>query len=177
MATSKARETKGGEEEPRRVSTLELHGDLAFQRREWQAQRVGQALLALVVALGVVGVFGEGLLAPVRAISPDGVLSVTYDRFARRGARTRLRIDLAAPAEGPHSVRISRGYIEAVEVRQITPAPGEVALTPEGTELVFELEGAGAVELDIWPSRAGRLDCDLVLDDRVRVSLWQWVWF
>lgn len=151
--------------------------DPAFQRWEWRGQRVGQIVLALAVLAALAGFFGGGPVASARRVSSDGTLAVTYERFARRGAHTRLRVEVSGAGEGEHRLRLSRTYTGAVEVRQMTPAPGEVALTPQGTEMIFDFDQGGAVEFDIWPGRAGRLDAEVMLDDRARLTFWQWVWF
>ena len=38
-----------------RVGDLEIHQDLPFQRRSWTVQRVGWAIMALVVLAGLLG--------------------------------------------------------------------------------------------------------------------------
>jgi hypothetical protein len=159
------------------AATLELHTDLAFQRWEWRLQRLGQAVLGLVVILALAGLFGGGPLGTARTATADGTLAASYERFARRGSHTRVRVDMRPARGGQHTLRVSRDYVQAVEIRQMTPSPSEVALRPEGTDLVFDLENAGAVEFDIWPARGGKLEAEFVLDGQSRLHLWQWVWF
>jgi hypothetical protein len=43
-----------------RAGNLEINQDLRFQRRMWAVQRIGWAVMALIVLVGLVGVVRDG---------------------------------------------------------------------------------------------------------------------
>ncbi len=119
-----------------RVGDLEVSEDMAFQRREWTAERVGWALLGLLVVAAVLGLFAGGPLSNATA-GGGGDLRVEYDRFLRLKAPTSLRVRLPAgvASEGKVRLAVSREYSEAMQVNQVTPQPDSVETG--ATEVVY----------------------------------------
>jgi hypothetical protein len=137
--------------------------DLAFQQKDWRVQRAGWAVLALIIAAGLAGLFGPGPLSNATASGGD-VLHVQYERFVRHGGQTNLTVRVASADPGPLQVTIGREYLAAFHVRQILPAP--VRVQAGDSDLVYTFEGprqAGPVELKFFlqpeslGSHAGRL--------------------
>jgi hypothetical protein len=115
------------------MTTVPRHGDIeidldeVFQRRDQRAQRIGRVAMALVVAGGLAGVFGGGLLSGSSVRAADGRVSVEYDRVARHGAQQPLRIHIEPRAPGDSTVDlwIDQRYMHGLVVREISPAPAE----------------------------------------------------
>jgi hypothetical protein len=102
--------------------------DLDFQRREWAAQRVGWIVLALLIVAALAGLLGDGPLSRTQAASHDGALRLQFDRFARVGATTmlRLRFRPAHNGDGNHRIWLQGGYQEATRIREVSPTPDHV---------------------------------------------------
>jgi hypothetical protein len=66
-----------------RHGDLEIPEDLPFQRREWVAERVAWAVMALLIAGALLGFFGTGPLSRTTAGDEAGPLWLEYERFAR----------------------------------------------------------------------------------------------
>lgn len=100
----------------------EEHGDptLAYseaaQRRGWAAQRVAWGVMATVLVLAVLGVFGSGPLATGRAGAGE-TLEVEYPRFARHGAETELTVDVRGAAL-PLTVALGRDFVDGVQLER-----------------------------------------------------------
>jgi hypothetical protein len=124
--------------------------DLAFQLKDWRVQRAGWAVLTLILAAGLSGLFGPGPLS--NATASDGyALHVQYERFVRHGGQTNLTVRLASADPGPLQVTIGREYLSAFHVRQILPAP--VRVQAGDSDLVYTFEGprqSGPVELKFF---------------------------
>jgi len=120
--------------ERERVGSLEVHQDLAFQRREWRAQRVGWALMFVFVAAAGAGLFGAGAAGNAVAGQSGSELWVDYERFGRRGGPLLMRVH-AVPASSALRLHLDRAYLEGVRVQSVTPEPASTESA--GADLVY----------------------------------------
>lgn len=147
--------------ETRRVGDLEIGQDLEFQRREWRLQRAGWVVMALIVLVALLGLFGGGPIG--RAQAGAGPLTVDYSRFDRRRSPSELRLAIAGDATGSGevSVWLATDYLDALDVQTILPEPDTFQAGAERTVLVFEAAEAGqpiAVSIEYEPEPVGLLD-------------------
>src|SRR3954470_23977621 len=77
------------------VRVLQIDQALNFQRRFGRVQRVAWWLLALVPVAAIAGLFGDGLFSEVTAGSERGGGTVSYERFGRLSADTKLELEFA----------------------------------------------------------------------------------
>jgi hypothetical protein len=141
----------------------QVEEDLAFQQSDWRVQRVGWAVLALVIVAALAGLLGPGPLSSATAGGGDAPL-VEYERFVRHGGQTDLTIRIDARDAGPVRVAISREYLAAVQLRQILPAPR--AAQASGEMLLYTFDGPakpGWVELKfvLQPDELGFHDASI----------------
>ncbi|MER7011903.1 hypothetical protein ABT324_10790 [Saccharopolyspora sp. NPDC000359] len=112
--------------------------DPRHQRWKWHAALAGWSLLVAVVATALLGLLGNGVLSESEAVSADGRLAVSYDRFVRNQGQSELVI--AVPAPDPEQrqveVRITQSYLAANQVQATTPEPASVRSS--GADLVYE---------------------------------------
>jgi hypothetical protein len=114
---------------PRR-GDLQIGEDVDFLRRAWRVQRVGWALLVLILLAALLGLTGTGPLSQATAGSEGGPVRVWFDRQ----------------------------YLHKVEVTGVVPEPESVEVSPDRVTYVFlAAEGGGPVELafDLKPMRFG----------------------
>ncbi|QGG95742.1 hypothetical protein [Actinomarinicola tropica] len=116
---------------------LDVLEDMRFQEGDWRRERVGWAVMVLIVIGAVLGAFGHGLLGYRTATSADGGVAVTHEAVARRGGVTDIEVrvdpDLAGDALQLH---LSTSYLERVQVETITPQPSDAV--PSGDGITFE---------------------------------------
>jgi len=144
-----------------------------FDRRWFFAQSILQAVLALLVVLGLAGVFGGGWLSTAHA--RIGPVDVTYDRFARRSVPIRITLqDIGHRSTDPLRVSLSRDLIgKAVIVRTI-PAALSSHETADGTEMSFAVDHPQApVVISVQPDRFGIFDWTLRVEGLGAASLFQ----
>ena len=144
---------------PRR-GDLQIGEDVDFLRRAWRVQRVGWALLVLILLAALLGLTGTGPLSQATAGSEGGPVRVEYERFVRANAVTDLRVRLGpgVPREGRARLWFDRQYLHKVEVTGVVPEPESVEVSPDRVTYVFlAAEGGGPVELafDLKPMRFG----------------------
>jgi hypothetical protein len=158
--------------ELRRAGAIDTSEDIAAERREWRAQRIGWVLMFLFVAAGAAGLFGGGPFAAT--VSRAGALRVEHDRVARQQASAALTIE--APAEN-HNLRLwlGREFLAAVDLETITPEPERSVLHAD--RAVYEFAADGPVEITIRyrHERLGRVRCDLGVEGGEALSFQQLV--
>lgn len=152
--------------------------DLVFQQRDWRFQRVGWAVLALLVVAGLAGLLGPGPLSNADARGGRS-LQVEYERFVRHGDQSDLRVSVAQPQSGEVRVAISREYLEAVKLQQVLPSPTRVQASGQMLVYVFEHSAGGAsmqATFVVQPDRVGTHLARIALDDGSSVSIRQFTY-
>jgi hypothetical protein len=119
---------------------LELDSDPRFQRWEWTLQRVGWALLLLVIAAGLAGVLGDGPIAHGHEHTADGALDVRFEKLLRKRAPAAISILVRASSDAPR-LWVSRETAKKLDIKRIEPEPSSVSGDLE--RLVYEFQGAG----------------------------------
>lgn len=110
---------------------LEIDEDLAFQVKEWRAQRVGIALLFLFVLGALLGLTGMGgPLSHGEAGDRDGAVRIEYERVVRRGTIATVTLHLRTSAPEDFHFWVSAPYVEQVKIESIAPQPQTVSVAP-----------------------------------------------
>jgi len=123
---------------------LQIEENRAHSRLEWRIERVGWAVMALLLAAGLLGLLGYGPLSQVQAGDP-GTLSVTYDRLQRSSAPSEYRFTIAPSLarDGQFHLRFDDALLEEVDIESIIPEPEHVRAGPGYTEYRFAMAAAG----------------------------------
>lgn len=145
----------------KRIEDLEIDQDLAFERSDHRAQRVGQVFMAIIVAGALLGAFGAGPISLTEVRDSSGRLSVTYERFGRRGATTSVTLEVAGGVaqNGEVDIWVSSDYLDKMRVEGITPAPDQVASADDGAVYSFLVDEPGdplTVNFDLTIESMGR---------------------
>lgn len=124
---------------------LEVDEDLAFQRKEWAAERVGWAAMGLLVAVALTGVTGHGPASAATAGERNGGFWVEYQRFARYQTIENMVVHVARDAVKGNRVRLTldAATIQQIEIPEITPRPLSEHATGEGVTYIFAAPPAG----------------------------------
>jgi hypothetical protein len=130
---------------------LQIEQHDAFQRREWRAQRIGWAVMAAVVVAALAGLLGPGPLSWTTATGNDGDVALEYQRFTHLEADDVLTVHISGDAVTSDSidVEIAHAWLEAVDVRGISPEPMEQVATKFGMRLTVATQPGAGVSLDI----------------------------
>ena len=160
------------------VRSSPIEEDLPFQRRQWRVERVAWAAMPVILVLATLGIFGGG--GPLaRAVSgPVDGGHVEYARFARYLAPATLDVELASSAQRQVRLRINDDYLNAMNVRSITPPPVSTALGDHYRTFVFDRSGSGAatIRFELEPTRLGLRRGSVAVDGGAPLSFSHFVY-
>lgn len=144
-------------------------------------QRLGWALLGLIVVAAVAGLLGPGPLSSTTRSAPSWQVEIEYARFAHNRADMTLEFHLKSDPERPEpaQVWISAEYLAGVTVQQIVPEPQDWTAGGDGVVLTFPVRDRGAsvhVQMEIRPSQMGLLHGAIGVPGRQPVKFWQLVY-
>lgn len=93
----------------------------AFQRGDWRARSVSAFLFGAVLLAAALGVFGGGPLA--RASARGDGLRVEFERFARHGRASALKVEIDAAGDDEVTIAVEGGYFTDATFESIFPRP------------------------------------------------------
>ena len=110
--------------ELKEIGDIQINEDPAFQRRDWQAQRVGWITMLILLVLALAGAFGNGPLSRA-AIGSQDIVEIAYERVLRHAADAELRVVVAPALNGDSAltVYISSQYLNRFTDITVTPEP------------------------------------------------------
>jgi hypothetical protein len=132
------------------------------QQRIWVVARVSWALLAVFLLWGLAGGAGTGLLASQRLESEK--VSLSYDRFARRGAATEMTLTWKDAPQPELVVSLDSAFVDAM---RIDFAGRGVIPTRSDNRILLRISTAGSggsLRFEAHPLRAGRKTTSLQID-------------
>ncbi|MBX6316750.1 MAG: hypothetical protein IRY99_28130 [Isosphaeraceae bacterium] len=135
------------------------------------------AMLALLLA-ALLGLFGSGPLSHGTAGEPGSPIRLEYERFGRQERETTLRIHLQPGADRVR-VWIDRTYLEAIEIKAISPPPERAEAGPHRVGYLFAIADAtrpAVITFWVKPQRFGVLSGEVGLDDGTMLRFHQWIY-
>ena len=136
------------------VDGLQIDQALSFQRRFGRVQRVAWWLLAVIPVAAIAGLFGDGLFSEVTAGSERAGGTVTYERFGRLTADTKLELEFARPSRTT-DVAISRAYFDRYSTAEVRPEPVRVRTLADAVVFTFAAAPAGRATFLLEPGAVG----------------------
>lgn len=152
-----------------------------LRRRAAVAQRVGWALLALILVMALAGLLGPGPLSRSAHSSADGRVTLEYDRFVRNTGSTMMQITARAdPGDrGQARVWLSPDYLSSMQIQQVVPDPDSWTSTTGGVVLAFPVDEAGSqvnVQVQMYPQRVGLVRGAVGDPAGEPIEFWQFVY-
>lgn len=118
--------------------------DEPFLRKQWRWQRVGWALMAIIIALAFLGILGTSPLA-AKVVTQDvggAHYEVEYSRWTRFQLLDRMHVRVHAPGATGDELKVSfsREWVENNNVRGSTPEADGGGFGPDGATYTFQVE-------------------------------------
>lgn len=144
----------------------------------WRLERIGWALLGLLVVVAFAGALGAGPISWDRASSPGGEVVLDYQRLPHHNADDSVRLELAPSTveDGKIPVEVRGSWASAVNFQGIVPEPSAQRTLPGGVLLEFEAEEFGVTSVTLYyrAYEYGPLDGEVSVGDN-RLTFHQWV--
>ena len=163
---------------PKRFGDLEVTYDPAHEEREWIVQRIGWAVMLLLAAAALAGLLGPGPLSDVAAGQIGSPLRVEYERFVRYQAPGELRFYCRPEGKDKFQLSFDRAFIEATEIKEISPEPLETSAHGEKYSYTFRRTGGEEqlVTFRIEGDQFGKTKTEVQLEEGAKVELRQFYW-
>ncbi len=163
--------------------SFDMGEDIAYQYREWTAQRIGWLVMALLVLAALLGLLGLGSMEPLASAyheAHDGSIGVEYMRLERHHAPARLVVEVAPKAALDGEVRLwlDADCLASLGLQSIVPEPDSVELGAERITYVFPVsEENGPMEITFQYEHDGfwRQDVQLGLVDGAFLEFSQFI--
>ena len=137
--------------------------------------RAGVTVFVLILLAALAGLIGKGPLSKTVVASSDDTLRVEYSRFIHYQGPVDLKIDVgaASTSNGVIRLRLSKAFVDDVEIERIDPQPVAEAAGAEFFTYTIETETNAATEVRVHfvANHFGRLAFEVGLTDRASVSL------
>jgi hypothetical protein len=136
---------------------------MRFQRRTWLIERIGWLVLALIVLLALLGLFGSGFLSK-RSVGA-GALTIHYERFQRATRLVQFTFHFAPSPRSERRLRLNAAFQKTYEVSSIQPPPARS--NADGVNLTFAVPVGGPADVVIWahPRAYGTTQIEIRADD------------
>lgn len=147
--------------------------DMDEQLRAWRFERVGIVVLVILIGLTLGGLFSKGPLSHVQLQTPDGRLSVEYERFSRNGAQDDVIVTSSgAPGELRYLV-LGHEWLEGLSIESLNPQPAN--LTSDDRDLVIPMradaKGVATLYLTMRSNGVGLYRGHMRLKDGAQLDL------
>jgi hypothetical protein len=154
---------------------------LRHRRRARMTRRTGWAVFTLIMVAALAGLLGPGPLSWITRSTPDGIVELEYERFARYVGDTNLQLRLRPDPAQPETARvwISSDYLSGVNVRQVVPQPDTWTAVDGGVVLTFPMTAPAdemTVQVQLQPDQIGLLPGAVGVPGRQPVRFWQFIY-
>ena len=150
-----------------------------FHQWEWRVQRAAWIVWALIILAGLSGLLGSGPLSHQTARFPASAGILCYDRFLHYHHVTRLILELPAQTTaGPTRIWINQEYLDAVEIKSISPEPVAQRAADGGVVFEFDLatDAQNKLTFAIEPNEMGNLPGEIKAAPSAALSFQQFVY-
>lgn len=134
--------------------------DLHCQQVTWIVERVGWALMGLVVIAALAGLFG-GPTTREDVRDESGRLLVSYQHFQRHLDPTDVRLTVDTRGQSLFEITIDQDLAKLLDIRTIMPTPLEIQAHDGGLLMKFaaspESEQPAQIAITGVPTRSGKV--------------------
>jgi hypothetical protein len=141
-----------------RVDELAVGEDLVFQRRWWRFERAIWGVFLVVILCDLVGLLGHGWLAEAKTSTPDGALTIDYERIERGSSPSTMTLHFGQTAihDGHVQVFVSDSVVKDLGAQRISPQPAVSAIGAGGLTYLFPaVRGPADVQFQLEPTEPG----------------------
>lgn len=143
---------------PKVQNAIAVGEDIEFQRKWWRFEKIIWAILLAIVLFDVLGGFGRGWLANACKSTPDGALTLNYERVMRASTPSVLTMQFGDTAihNGRIILFISDSVVKRLGAQRVSPQPAVSSVGEGGITYVFPASQSPAtLQIQLEPSFPG----------------------
>lgn len=143
---------------PRVGNEVAVGEDLEFQRRWWRFEQIIWIVFCGILVADVLGAFGRGWLAKAHRSTPDGALTLSYERTERASTPSVMTLTFGSSAirNGVIQVFVSDDIVKRLGAQRVAPQPELSTVGSGGITYTFAAGRAPAViQIALEPSFPG----------------------
>jgi hypothetical protein len=153
------------------VSTLQIKEDIPLHEKGWIVQRLGWILILGVMAAGLLGLFGQGLLSKQKVSS--GNINAEYQRFFRY--ETEMQVALHSP-QHISTILLPQQYLEKFSKIMFIPEPSSTMTISGGVLYNFPPSDNHSVSIFLTPQDWGSIDGALQVNNVSNIPLHHFIY-
>jgi hypothetical protein len=154
------------------ANDVQVGFDQNFERKWVHLERAVWVAFALLLAAGILGVFGRGVLG-WRTQESAG-MKVRYERMARLKTPTITRVTVPTSQNGTVQFSMTGPCLQAMKISSVTPRPASEQIVPDGVQFTFAGRN-GDVEIAQEPGKSGSTHCQLTPANGSPINISQFV--
>lgn len=146
---------------PKVNDELAVGSDLEFQHRWESLENIVWIFLVIFLLLSLVGFFGRGPMANVKAKSADGSMEVDYERFERFSTPSVMTVKIAPTAihNGTVELWVGEALVNPLGNQRVIPQPDKSQVGNGGVLYSFPAsQGQASIEFQVQPSKIGKTE-------------------
>ena len=146
---------------------------------EYAFRQVGFIVLLGIIVAAIAGLFSSGMVSDTVKTNSAQSLTINYERFGRRETETRMQLAFPVRAEGEYTLSMTSESSDAYEPGSVWPQPD--TMFSRGKTLYFVYNNLKksdnfSVLLFTTPSRAGKWDTVIRVNNEPEITLWQFIY-
>jgi hypothetical protein len=160
---------------------LEVGADDDWEERWPRLQRIAWMAIAIILLLGIGGLFGRGPVDHATAAAPDGAFTVDYEPVVRFRTSSVITLHFSPELADDNSVvsiQGNRNLLAPPQILRSTPQPQVWKAGPDGPVMEFRVSRSDAeatIALDVEPGAVGFYLVEFAATNLKPVSLHQLV--
>ena len=154
--------------------------NMRFQQKEWLFQRIGWALMLLLIVAAMLGLTGPGLLSNVTLGDENSPVRIQYNRFDHwhRDGTMILTIHPSVVQDGAARIWLSKNIFEKIDHVRLHPMPESMHLSGDRVIYTFKVAQPNApmmVQFAYEPNAMG-MTRGRIGTDEYDTEFWQWIY-
>jgi hypothetical protein len=140
---------------------IEVDEEIGHTQLSWRLQKVAWVSLFIIIALVVIGLFGDGHLSLQSVTSQH--FNVQYDEYYRYQTEKSVRI--TSKTQTIKTVTIAQSLMNSFKVTQITPVPTRSYIVGDSRVFEFYADRNFAVAFYLTPMEPGMVEGKLKVNN------------
>ncbi len=148
-------------------------------RFEYSFRQVGFVVLLAIIIAAVAGLFSSGMVSDTAKTNSANSLSINYERFGRRETESRMQVTFPVKTEGSYTLSLTTDSSDVYEPGSVWPQPDKMYSHGKTLYLVYDdLQKSDnfSVLYFTTPSRAGKWNTVIRVNNEPEINLWQFIY-